>query len=132
MYIYMYIYWYSFMFIHWLDFYLFKKMMHSIRHCIKYCIIFFHISSFSFRSLVLHTSNTTIIPSVGIEPTTLGLLDPRSNQLSYEGLILTIPSSSQDHLEHNQIYNTTNKLYVPAQYCNMASILISRIITTSC
>ena len=25
------------------------------------------------------------IPSVGIEPTTLGLLDPRSNQLSYEG-----------------------------------------------
>ena len=27
------------------------------------------------------------IPSVGIEPTTLGLLDPRSNQLSYEGLL---------------------------------------------
>ena len=25
------------------------------------------------------------VPSVGIEPTTLGLLDPRSNQLSYEG-----------------------------------------------
>ena len=25
------------------------------------------------------------LPSVGIEPTTLGLLDPRSNQLSYEG-----------------------------------------------
>ena len=24
--------------------------------------------------------------SVGIEPTTLGLLDPRSNQLSYEGV----------------------------------------------
>ena len=28
------------------------------------------------------------ILSVGIEPTTLGLLDPRSNQLSYESLIL--------------------------------------------
>ena len=25
--------------------------------------------------------------SVGIEPTTLGLLDPRSNQLSYEGFL---------------------------------------------
>ena len=28
------------------------------------------------------------VPSVGIEPTTLGLLDPRSNQLSYEGMPL--------------------------------------------
>ena len=27
------------------------------------------------------------IPSVGVEPTTLGLLDPRSNQLSYEGMV---------------------------------------------
>jgi hypothetical protein len=27
-----------------------------------------------------------VLPSMGIEPTTLGLLDPRSNQLSYEGV----------------------------------------------
>ena len=27
------------------------------------------------------------ISSVGVEPTTLGLLDPRSNQLSYEDLV---------------------------------------------
>ena len=26
-----------------------------------------------------------VLPSMGIEPTTLGLLDPRSNQLSYDG-----------------------------------------------
>ena len=30
------------------------------------------------------------VPSVGIEPTTLGLLDPRSNQLSYEGKYLRL------------------------------------------
>ncbi len=39
---------------------------------------------------VLRTQNTITlgqkILSVGIEPTTLGLLDPRSNQLSYESL----------------------------------------------
>ena len=37
---------------------------------------------------VLHITNRKIcqwkVSSVGVEPTTLGLLDPRSNQLSYE------------------------------------------------
>ena len=33
----------------------------------------------------IHYRYTHDLPSVGIEPTTLGLLDPRSNQLSYEG-----------------------------------------------
>ena len=28
----------------------------------------------------------TFVASVGVEPTTLGLLDPRSNQLSYEAV----------------------------------------------
>ena len=32
-----------------------------------------------------YTNSILVVPSVGIEPTTLGLLDPRSNQLSYEG-----------------------------------------------
>ena len=30
-------------------------------------------------------SGLKIVPAVEIEPTTLGLLDPRSNQLSYAG-----------------------------------------------
>ena len=34
------------------------------------------------------------ILSVGIEPTTLGLLAPRSNQLSYESLLATVAASS--------------------------------------
>ena len=46
------------------------------------------------------------IPSVGIEPTTLGLLDPRSNQLSHEGSacntpILQICSTPLSFLTHS-------------------------------
>ena len=35
---------------------------------------------------LIERKGTCTVPSVGIEPTTLGLLDPRSNQLSYEGM----------------------------------------------
>ena len=33
-------------------------------------------------------SDVYLLPAVGIEPTTLGLLDPRSNQLSYAGFLI--------------------------------------------
>ena len=36
----------------------------------------------------LSREKTHVVPSMRIELTTLGLLDPRSNQLSYEGLVL--------------------------------------------
>ena len=36
--------------------------------------------------------------SVGIEPTTLGLLDPRSNQLSYESLVVVGVTSENKFL----------------------------------
>ena len=41
---------------------------------------------------LIQTKIDTILAilSVGIEPTTLGLLDPRSNQLSYEGIPLIL------------------------------------------
>ena len=40
------------------------------------------------------------ISSVGVEPTTLGLLDPRSNQLSYEDLVSMIVDISTHNLTH--------------------------------
>jgi hypothetical protein len=38
-------------------------------------------------SLALSQLSYQGLPSEGIEPSTLGLLDPRSNQLSYEGIM---------------------------------------------
>ena len=44
--------------------------------------------------ITLHCEYNKIkILSVGIEPTTLGLLDPRSNQLSYESCLLLLWAS---------------------------------------
>ena len=36
----------------------------------------------------------------GIEPTTLGLLDPRSNQLSYIGLRIKLVDQIMSNLQH--------------------------------
>ena len=46
---------------------------------------FFVVAMYEGGYLVVGLFQNSVIPSVGIEPTTLGLLDPRSNQLSYEG-----------------------------------------------
>ena len=44
--------------------------------------------------VTLHTQTKSIeLPSMRIELTTLGLLDPRSNQLSYEGFPLLTQNS---------------------------------------
>ena len=52
-----------------------------------------------------------ILPSVGIEPTTLGLLDPRSNQLSYEG-----KSYLTYNLSHNNMCSIIHKFDFILQY----------------
>ena len=58
--------------------------------------------------------STNIIPSVGVEPTTLGLLDPRSNQLSYEGAVswCYIQFIIQTHI-HTQTHTYIHTHYHP-------------------
>ena len=47
--------------------------------------------TFDYYSLPLYQlSYRETVSSMGLEPTTLGLLDPRSNQLSYEDLVFTV------------------------------------------
>jgi hypothetical protein len=41
-------------------------------------------------SVPLYSISKVMLSSVGVEPTTLGLLDPRSNQLSYEDFLVGI------------------------------------------
>ena len=48
------------------------------------------------------------IPSVGIEPTTLGLLDPRSNQLSYEGFLTILAHFESPHHTAKPLQNVIN------------------------
>jgi hypothetical protein len=50
-----------------------------------------------------------IISSVGVEPTTLGLLDPRSNQLSYEDFSLIKRSIKKYKINNYFIKHTSYK-----------------------
>ena len=47
------------------------------------------------------------ISSVGVEPTTLGLLDPRSNQLSYEDLVEDVVDISNFIHTHYENWKST-------------------------
>ena len=47
------------------------------------------------------------ISSVGVEPTTLGLLDPRSNQLSYEDLVTMVVDISNCKLIQYENWKST-------------------------
>ena len=43
------------------------------------------VTAYFARTVASKMGKGITVPSMGIEPTTLGLLDPRSNQLSYDG-----------------------------------------------
>jgi hypothetical protein len=46
----------------------------------------------------LYSMLKVVLSSVGVEPTTLGLLDPRSNQLSYEDFLVIAEHIEKYHV----------------------------------